>query len=158
MKDKDCQKNTNWGNLLLVDCLARDVERSSLVRRKLHRYETWTYIKEEYQRRDVVLRLVAQSCPTLCDSMDCSPPFPNIHGGSPGKDTGVGCHFLLQGIFPTQEPNPCLLHCRWILYHWATWEALIFNYPRANWFENWANLREWGLLGKQITPMFPLPW
>ena len=35
---------------------------------------------------------------------------------SPGKYTGVGCHFLLQGIFPTQELNPGLLHCRQILY------------------------------------------
>ena len=34
----------------------------------------------------------------------------------PGKDTGVGCHFLLQGIFPTQGSNPGLLHCREILY------------------------------------------
>ena len=37
----------------------------------------------------------------------------------PGKNTWVDCHFLLQGIFPTQESNPsllCLLHCRWILY------------------------------------------
>ena len=34
----------------------------------------------------------------------------------PGKGTGVGCHFLLQGIFPTQESNPGLLHCRQILY------------------------------------------
>ena len=39
---------------------------------------------------------------------------------SPGKNTGVGCHFLLQGIFPTQELNPGLLHCRKILYHWVT--------------------------------------
>ena len=30
---------------------------------------------------------------------------------SPGKNIGVGCHFLLQGIFPTQESNPGLLHC-----------------------------------------------
>ena len=36
---------------------------------------------------------------------------------SPGKNTGVGCHFLLQGIFPAQEWNPGLLHCRQILYH-----------------------------------------
>ena len=36
---------------------------------------------------------------------------------SPGKNTGVGCHFLLQGIFPTQGLNPGLLHCRWSLYH-----------------------------------------
>ena len=35
---------------------------------------------------------------------------------SPGKNTGVGCHFLLQGIFPTQKPNPGLLQCRQILY------------------------------------------
>ena len=39
---------------------------------------------------------------------------------------GVGCHALFQGIFPTQGLNPCLLlllHCRQILYHWATREA-----------------------------------
>jgi len=30
----------------------------------------------------------------------------------PGKNTGVGCHFLLQGIFPTQGSNLHLLHCR----------------------------------------------
>ena len=36
---------------------------------------------------------------------------------SSGKNTGVGCHFLLQGIFLTQESNPYLLHCRQILYH-----------------------------------------
>ena len=38
---------------------------------------------------------------------------------SPGKNTGVGCHFLLQRIFPTQGSNPHLLHCRQILHHWA---------------------------------------
>ena len=36
---------------------------------------------------------------------------------SPGKNTGVGCHALLQGIFLTQSSNPGILHCRWILYH-----------------------------------------
>ena len=35
----------------------------------------------------------------------------------PGRNTRVGCHFLLQGIFPTQGSNSCLPHCRWILYH-----------------------------------------
>ena len=42
---------------------------------------------------------------------------------SPGKNTGVGRHALLQGLFPTQGSNSCLLellHCRWIPYHWAT--------------------------------------
>ena len=52
---------------------------------------------------------------------------PLVHGISPGKNTGVGCHFLLQGIFPTQGWNLCLLHCRQILYHWATREALRRN-------------------------------
>ena len=36
---------------------------------------------------------------------------------SPDKNTGVGCHFSLQGIFPTQGSNPGLLICRQILYH-----------------------------------------
>ena len=43
----------------------------------------------------------------------------------PGKNTGLSCHFLFQGIFLTQGLNPCLLHCRWIFYHWATREALL---------------------------------
>ena len=60
---------------------------------------------------------VAQLCPTLCDPMDCSPPGSSVHGDSPGKNIGVGCLALLQGIFPTQGLNPGLLHCRWILYH-----------------------------------------
>ena len=41
----------------------------------------------------------------------------------PGKNTGVGCHFLLQGIFLIQGSNLPLLCCRWILHHWATREG-----------------------------------
>ena len=52
---------------------------------------------------------VAQSCPTLCDPMDCSPPGSSVHGIFPGKNTGAGCHALFQGIFPTQGSNPRLL-------------------------------------------------
>ena len=48
--------------------------------------------------------------------MDCSLPGSSVHGDSPGKNTGEGYHFLLQGIFLTQELNPNLLHCRQILY------------------------------------------
>ena len=43
----------------------------------------------------------------------CSLPGSSVHGDFPGKDTGVGCHFLFQGISPTQ---PDLLPCRQILY------------------------------------------
>ena len=61
---------------------------------------------------------VARLCPTLRDPMDCSPPGSFVHGDSPGKNTGVGCHALLQGIFPiTQGSNPGLPHCRRALYH-----------------------------------------
>ena len=60
---------------------------------------------------------VAQSCPTLWDPMDCSLPGSSVHGDFPGKNTGVGCHFLRQGIFPTQGSNPGLLRCRQTLYH-----------------------------------------
>ena len=59
---------------------------------------------------------VAQLCPTLCTPMDYSPPGSSVHGDSPGKNTGVGSHALLQGIFPTQGSNPGLPYCRWILY------------------------------------------
>ena len=44
---------------------------------------------------------VAKSCLTLCDPMDCGPPGSSCPWYIPGKNTGVGCHFLLQGIFPT---------------------------------------------------------
>ena len=64
-----------------------------------------------------VLCLVAQLCLNLCDPMDCSLPGFSVPGDSPGKNTGVGCHALLQGIFPTQGLNPDVPHCRWILYH-----------------------------------------
>ena len=50
-----------------------------------------------------------QSCPTLCDTVDCSLPGSSVHEESPNKNTGVGCHELLQGIFPTQGWNPSLL-------------------------------------------------
>ena len=53
----------------------------------------------------VCVYLVAQLCPSLCNPMDCSLPRFFVHGDSPGKNTGMGCHALLQGIFPTQGLN-----------------------------------------------------
>ena len=63
----------------------------------------------------------------------------------PGKGTGVGCHFLLQGIFLTQGSNLCLLcllHCRQILYYCPTWEApmlhlILANRVRSNKWYQW---------------------
>ena len=64
-----------------------------------------------------MLCLGAQSCSTLCNLIDFNLPGSSIQRDSPGKNTGVDCHALLQGIFPTQGLNPGLLHCRWIPYH-----------------------------------------
>ena len=52
----------------------------------------------------------------LCNFMDYS-LLNSAHGNSPGKNIGVVCHALLQGIFSVQGSNPGLLHCSWILYH-----------------------------------------
>ena len=55
-----------------------------------------------------------QSRLTLCDPIDHSLPGSSVHGDSPGKNTGVGCHALQQGIFLTQGSNLSLLY----LLHW----------------------------------------
>ena len=60
---------------------------------------------------------VAQLCPTLFNPTDCSLPGSSVHGIFPSKNTGVGCNFLLQRIFPTQGLNLGLPHCRQMLYH-----------------------------------------
>ena len=75
-----------------------------------------TIILYEGHRAVACACLVSQSCPTLCDPVDCSPPGSSVHGDSPGKNIGVGCHYLLQSIFPTQGLNLGLVHCRRILY------------------------------------------
>ena len=63
--------------------------------------------------------LVTPLCLTLCDPHGLQPSRLLCPWDSPGKNTGVGVHFLLQRIFPTQGLNLhllCLLHCRQILY------------------------------------------
>ena len=80
-----------------------------------------------------------QSYSTLCDPIDWSPPGFSVYG-TPGENTGVGCHALLQGIFNTQGLNLWLLHCRQILYHWDTMEALPHSKSdsklRRSWLED----------------------
>ena len=72
--------------------------------------------------------LVTQSCLTLCDPMDCmQPPRFLCPQDFPGKNTGVGCHSLLQGIFPTQGSNPGLLHYRQILYQLSHQTVSLFK-------------------------------
>ena len=96
------------------------------------------------------LCLVTQSCLTLCKPVDCRPPVSSVRGDSPGKNTGVGCHALLQGIFPTQGSNTGLTHCREILYRlsyegsptyhvWETISSLVclkLGFPHASVLKN----------------------
>ena len=79
--------------------------------------------------------------------MDCSPPGSSAHGDSPGKNTRVDCHALLQGIFPTQELNQGFLHCRQILYQLChkgsprilDWVACLFS-SRSSQPRNWTEV------------------
>ena len=67
-----------------------------------------------------LLRVSSISCSVVPDSLRSHGLYPArllCPWDSPGKNTGVGCHSLLQGIFPTQGFNPGLLHCKEILYH-----------------------------------------
>ena len=60
--------------------------------------------------------LVVQSCPTLCNPMDCSSLGSSIHEILQARILELDCHSLLQGSFPTQGSNLGLLHYRQILY------------------------------------------
>ena len=75
---------------------------------------------------------VAQSCPTLCDSMGYNP------WNSPGQNSGVGSLSLLQEISPTQGLNPGLPHCGQILYQLSykgsprIWEWVAYPFSRGS--------------------------
>ena len=73
----------------------------------------------EYLLSGCMLARSVQSHLSLCNPMDYS----LCPWNSPGKNTGVGCHFL-QGIFPTQGLNPSLLHCSQIHYRLSRIPAL----------------------------------
>ena len=72
---------------------------------------------------------------TFCDVIDYSPPGSSVHGYSPGKNTGVGCHVLLQGIFLIQGSNLWFLHWQvgsLPLSHWGNF-----------WLQSWPVLQWW---------------
>ena len=79
---------------------------------------------EMYVNKRAVLCLAAQLCPTLCDSIDCSPPGSSVHGDSPGENTRVVSHVLLQGIFQPRDQS-CVSHITGGFFPvWATREGL----------------------------------
>ena len=59
----------------------------------------------------------------MCDPMDCSPPGSFVHGDSPGKNTGVSCHDLLQGIFQPRDQTQVSHIAGRFFTAWATREA-----------------------------------
>ena len=132
---------------------------------------------------ELVLCLVTQSCLTLLDPMNCSLPGFSVHGDYPGKNTGVGCHAHLRGIFLTQGLNPCLLPCRQILYclsHQGSprildWVAYPFSrgssWPRnctavscitGRFFTSWATREKWAYnlykIEKTQNTAYISPW
>ena len=90
-----------------------------------------------------------QSCLTLCNPMDCGLPDFSVHGVSLGKNTGVGCHALLQRIFPIQGSNTGLLHCRWILYHLSHQGHSLNKTPsrKTLFFSSTLSISETGCIG-----------
>ena len=72
-----------------------------------------------------VCALVAQLCPTLCDPMDCNPPYSSIRVILQAKLLEWVSMPFSRGLVPAQESNPGLLYCWWILYHLTTREACV---------------------------------
>ena len=116
---------------------------------KLHitQFVSNSVILYSYQRAVFCLTQLTQLSLTLCDPMDYNPPGPSAHRDSSAKNTGVDCHALLQGIFPTQGSNHCLLCCRWILYRLShqgsPWilESVAYPFSRGNsWLRNWTGV------------------
>ena len=91
------------------------LEPSLLLFSKIYFFEVWliynVVLISAVQKSDSVIHtyiyvcLVSQSCLTVCNPTDCSPAGSSVHGDSPGKNIGMSCHALLQGIFPTQGSN-----------------------------------------------------
>ena len=91
--------------------------------------------------------------------MDYNPPGSSIHGNSPGKNTGVGCHALLQGIFPTQGSNPCL-SC---LLHWEEGSLPLAPSRKPNnpcyllLLAGWSQTLKKGKCVPQLAPLLSTP-
>ena len=87
-------------------------------------------------------------------SNSVTPPGSSVHRDSPGKNTGVGCHALLQGISPTQRLNPGLPHCRQILYHLSHQGSLLVKKKKKiTLFQRQRQLREERLMSPCVLTL-----
>ena len=116
--------------LIDPDCSITKPNTAIKVKRPNHKKCAFDKHSVIYIRRNLLLLLLkkdcvlAQLCPTLCDPMDCSPPGSSVHEDFPDKNTGGGCHFLLQGFFSTQGLKLYLLR----FLHWQA-DSLPLSYP-----------------------------
>ena len=98
----------------------------------IHRSEQ-SFLREKKKgtHMDHMLCLVAQSCRIFCDPMDCSSPGSSLHGDSPGKNTGVGCNALLQGIFHPRDRTQVSCIAGGFFTNWTIREAQEYStgYP-----------------------------
>ena len=149
-------RDTYWTITLDCDC-SHEIKRCFLLGRK-----AMTKLGSTLKSRDITLLikvlifklLVTQPCLTLWDPMGCSLPASSAHGTS-GKNTGVGCHSLLQGIFLTQGSNqPRSL----VLSHVWMWELDRKVWVPKNWCFQTVVLEktlESSLDWKEIKPVHP---
>ena len=91
------------------------------------------------------------SCSVVSDSLQAHRLKPSrllCPWNSPGKNTGVGSHSLLQGIFLTQGFIPGLLHCRWLLHHLNHHGS-----PKCTLYINYSSIKVWKIYGIVYTIM-----
>ena len=119
----------------------------TVLKKVIANLEFYTQLYYRLRERLPWVKNSAQLRRTLYDHMNCSPTGSSVHGDSPSKNNGVGCHALFQGIFPTQGSNPGLLHCRQIIYHLShegsprtlEWVAYPFS-RRSSHSRNWTRV------------------
>ena len=94
-----------------------------------HLFQKVNFYKRWKKRVICFIPMSVWSCLTLCDSMTITHQAP-LTWNFPDKNTGVGCHFLLQGIFPTRYQTwVSYISCigRRIIYHYTTWEVPLYT-------------------------------
>ena len=111
----------------------------------------------------VVVVFIVQSCPALCNPMDCSPPVSSVRGILQIRILEWYFCALLQEVefFPTQELNPYLLHCRQAFFFtpWASWEAHAIHQPHPNATHQCSKMVKRGVCGSHSVVSSSLwPW
>ena len=122
------------------------------IRNKTHSISALMGLKFEVLIREINIEQVMYDS---CNPLDCSLSGSSVHDDSSGKNTGVGSHFPLQGIFLTQESNPGLLHCRQIFY-WMIYEGSSFIHSVSKFFLN-KPVSHMRTVFSELSPVFNFP-